>query len=92
MLHVQHTSPLTHMVAGSLKGAATSLLGVALLGNAMSPASHAGLAVLLASALAYSALRRAEAAARPAAARPAAPAPAAAAAGAAESERGRKES
>ena len=68
MLHVQHTSPLTHMVAGSFKGAVTSLLGVAALGNAMSPASHAGLALLLASALAYSVLKRAQQAAAAAAA------------------------
>ena len=57
MLQVQYTSPLTHMIVGSLKGGITSLLGVMVFGNTMTAFSVIGLGMLLASTLAYSIIK-----------------------------------
>lgn len=69
MLQVQYTSPLTHMISGSFKGAVTSLLGVLLSNNQMSLQSALGLGVLLFSSFLYSFFQRRESA-KAAAAKP----------------------
>eukprot|EP00960_Hanusia_phi_P072214 767730-Hanusia_phi.AAC.2 len=59
MLQVKFTSPLTHMVVGSVKGAVTSVIGVLFYGNRMDGMSCIGLSVLLISSFAYSYLKQA---------------------------------
>mmetsp|Transcript_57717 Transcript_57717/g.151879 ORF Transcript_57717/g.151879 Transcript_57717/m.151879 type:complete len:283 (-) Transcript_57717:667-1515(-) len=59
MLQVEHTSALTHMVVGSLKGGITSVVAVLLLGNRTSAASWVGTTLLAGSSLAYALARRA---------------------------------
>mmetsp|Transcript_50671 Transcript_50671/g.120664 ORF Transcript_50671/g.120664 Transcript_50671/m.120664 type:complete len:233 (+) Transcript_50671:57-755(+) len=58
MLQVRYTSPLTHMIVGSFKGAVTSIIGVLFFDNKMSFQSAVGLAILIASSFAYSYLNQ----------------------------------
>eukprot|EP00802_Teleaulax_amphioxeia_P014376 Tamp_14440.p1 GENE.Tamp_14440~~Tamp_14440.p1 ORF type:complete len:402 (+),score=78.24 Tamp_14440:90-1208(+) len=57
MMHVRYTSPLTHMIVGSLKGAVTTLISVAVLGDQVNAQGVTGLSILIASSFAYSYFR-----------------------------------
>ena len=58
MLHVRYTSPLTHMIMGSLKGAITTFISVLVLGDVINPQGVAGLALLVVASVLYSYFRR----------------------------------
>ena len=58
MLHVRYTSPLTHMIIGSLKGAVTTFISVVLLGDKINAQGVTGLGILVISSFLYSYFRR----------------------------------